>query len=567
MSPPPAPPPGERRAPIDFSAEPISPWLPPGAAAPPQPAPAEPRGPVWQRVLRRFYPHTLASRLVAFVLALVLVVVCSFGIVTYLALRTFLDQRLDQQLQNTATSFALLPPADTGAQPPNKIQAAGRPWARLVTADGGPVQIQTQVGNEEPVTSTLTVTGSPVPQLSEGQIKSLLGDLNDPRDMTTSDGVALRVVAIRTTLELDPLTFEHEYAILGLSTDELHGTLNHLLLLELLIGCGVLLLASGLTTLGVRTGLRPLYRITRTARAVSAELSPEGTGLDRRVPRSDPDSEIGQLADSVNTMLEAVETQFAARRANEDRMRQFMADASHELRTPLTSIRGYAELARLQRRAAGGTSDPGDHDVLDRIEAEGTRMSRMVEDLLMLARSDRGVQPLFGPLDVEELIDDVVSGARAAHPGRPIEADVEPFEMIADRDQLLRVLRNLITNAAVHTAPGGLITVTARTDGTWAWLIVSDAGPGLDPEQAQHVFERFWRADKARARARGGTGLGLAIVSAVVAAHGGAVRFDSSVEAGTTVTVTVPVVAEPPDAVLEDDRDESQHEDPEDRTE
>ena len=234
-------------------------------------------------------------------------------------------------------------------------------------------------------------------------------------------------------------------------------------------------------------------------------------------------------------------------------MRQFLADASHELRTPLTSIRGYAELARLQRRA-GSPGGSGDEDVLNRIEAEGTRMSRLVEDLLMLARSDRGVQPHFAGVEVAELIDDAVSGARAAYPDRPIEADVQAFELIADRDQLLRVLRNLITNAAVHTAPGGPITVTARSDGEWAWLSVADSGPGMEPGQSEHVFERFWRADKARARVRGGTGLGLAIVRAVVQAHGGAVRFRSTVAEGTTVTVTIPVVARPPAGEQDDER-------------
>ena len=103
------------------------------------------------------------------------------------------------------------------------------------------------------------------------------------------------------------------------------------------------------TSIGVRLSLRPLHRVTNTARAVTAELSPEGAGLDRRVPVTEPDTEVGQLAESVNTLLGAVGTQFAARVESEQRMRQFMADASHELRTPLTSIRGYAELARMQR--------------------------------------------------------------------------------------------------------------------------------------------------------------------------------------------------------------------------
>ena len=141
----------------------------------------------------------------------------------------------------------------------------------------------------------------------------------------------------------------------------------------------------------MRFSLRDLRRVTTTAQEVAAELSPEGAGLDRRVPMPDEGTEVGQLAESMNTLLGAVETQFAARLESEHRMRRFLADASHELRTPLTSIRGYAELARMQR-AVGADSD----DNLDRIEAEGTRMSRLVNDLLVLARGDptaRAVEP------------------------------------------------------------------------------------------------------------------------------------------------------------------------------
>jgi two-component system OmpR family sensor kinase len=514
--------------------EPLTPWVGvPVPAVPPAP-PAPPGRSRSERIRHRFLPHTLAGRLVAFVLALVLIVVCASGAVTYIALRAFLVQRLDQQLQTTVDSLPQIQASETTQTSP--FEAPQRIWISVTDLSGNLLSTGVSANRE---------------WLSTPERQALLRDLNAPRNLSTLDGVSVRAMATKVQLQANGQTVGTGYAFVGLSTDDLNGTLTHLLLLELLIGAGVALLASGLTTLGVRAGLRPLYRVTRTARAVAAELSPEGTGLDRRVPAGDPESEVGQLAESVNTLLEAVESQFAARRANEDRMRQFLADASHELRTPLTSIRGYAELARLQRRA-GATADPdGDKDVLDRIEAEGTRMSRMVDDLLMLARSDRGVQLQFSPVEVDGLVDDVVSGARAAHPGRPIVADVEQFVLEADRDQLLRVLRNLVTNAAVHTAVGGVIRLRARAEGEWAVFSVIDSGPGLDPQQTAHVFERFWRADKARVRARGGTGLGLAIVASVIQAHGGTVRFDSTVEAGTTVTVTLPLAAAPPD--LEDD--------------
>ena len=233
-----------------------------------------------------------------------------------------------------------------------------------------------------------------------------------------------------------------------------------------------------------------------------------------------------------------VETQFAARLESEQRMRQFLADASHELRTPLTSIRGYAELSRMR-----GASDEAEYaDTMDRIESEGTRMSRLVDDLLMLARSDRGAPPEREPVDVGELIEDAVDSARSTYPQRRIDA-VAPagVTVLADHDQLLRVLRNLITNAVVHTAADGPIQVSGDLTGDEVVLRVADSGPGLPPDEAQHVFERFWRADKARSRARGGSGLGLAIVASIVQAHGGTVGFESTVETGSTVTVRLPV--------------------------
>jgi two-component system OmpR family sensor kinase len=228
-------------------------------------------------------------------------------------------------------------------------------------------------------------------------------------------------------------------------------------------------------------------------------------------------------------------------------MRQFLADASHELRTPLTSIRGYAELARMQRSLPRETGR-ADQDNLDRIESEGTRMSRLVDDLLLLARGDSNGATHIAervPVDVADVLDDAVHSSRAAHPDRrfDLSADALPA-VLGDRDQLLRAVRNLITNAADHTAPERPILVRGFTDAGGAVVTVADGGPGLPPDQAAHVFERFWRADKTRTRASGGSGLGLSIVAAIVRAHGGSVRFDSDVDRGSTVTVWLPAMTE-----------------------
>jgi two-component system OmpR family sensor kinase len=171
-------------------------------------------------------------------------------------------------------------------------------------------------------------------------------------------------------------------------------------------------------------------------------------------------------------------------------------------------------------------------------------MSRLVEDLLMLARGDRGHEPVLELIDVAELADDVVNGTRAAFPERVVDTRLTAgLHVVGDRDQLLRAVRNLVTNAVVHTDPQRPILVTSAAHGAEVVIQIVDGGPGLPPEQAAQVFERFWRADKARSRASGGSGLGMSIVAAIVAAHGGAVYFDSSVEHGSTATITLPAVS------------------------
>ena len=479
-------------------------------------------------------PRTLAGRLILGVVSLVLVLVLAMGFATYMLLRPFLYGQLDQQLRPLANNNAAMINSClvyNGAGAGSTVScdfglrrhSPQSQWIAVYTSDGRPV-IRTVQSSGDYYLLTL----------SPGGIDQVLGNVNASENVTSIDGADVRVTAREGPDGLIVVT--------GLSRSEVENTLHRLLIIELAIGLVVLAVALVATAYGVRLSLRPLRRVTSTARDVTAELSPEGAGLDRRVPvaPSEVDSEAGQMAESVNTLLGAVETQFAARVASEERMRQFMADASHELRTPLTSIRGYAELARMRR--ANGTADiDSDADTLDRIESEGTRMSRLVDDLLLLARTDRGAAPQSEPLDTADLVSTAVEGAQAAYPQRSFEVTVDPeVPLYGDYDQLLRVVRNLVTNAAVHTAPGGPIRVSAYRDGSDSVLRVDDSGPGLPPDEAAQVFDRFWRADKARTRARGGSGLGMSIVRSIVEAHGGTVRFDSSVRSGSTVTVRLP---------------------------
>ena len=504
---------------VEFVAE-----TPQAQAAPdPAPVPSEelPAAVRPQRLGRR----SLTSRLVVGVVSLVAILVMIIGACTYLALRSFLSNRLDDQLESTASgSLDVL--FGTSTLPDPGVKAPTGVWAVALDTSGHVITYP-----RAPSVNWMRLTYA-------NRLELATADENSVVTIQTRDHEQLRVIT-KSVLAYSPAKGEEDaIAVIGLSTDDEKTTLRRLVATELVIGASAVALALLMTYVGVRFSLRGLRRVTTTAQEVAAELGPSGVALQRRVPVTEEGTEIAQLTDSMNTLLQATETQFAARVESEERMRQFLADASHELRTPLTSIRGYAELARMQR--AAGEREVEDN--LGRIEAEGTRMSRLVEDLLLLARGDGAGSPAQRvPVDVGELVNEAVNGARAAFPERTITVDaMVPISVHGDPDQLLRVVRNLITNAVVHTRPGPAIRVRGFADGPWMAIQVVDGGPGLPPEEASHVFERFWRADKARTRARGGSGLGLSIVASIVQAHGGAVRFDSSVEAGSTVTIWLP---------------------------
>ena len=320
------------------------------------------------------------------------------------------------------------------------------------------------------------------------------------------------------------------FAAESLST--MNKTLNSLLLAEVIIGGLLLLLLAGVGVLVVRRGLRPLEGIVQTAVAI--------TRGDRgqRIPLAG-DSEVGRVSAALNQMLDETEASFAAQRASEQRLRQFIADASHELRTPLSSVRSYAELLR-----TGAASTSADRTLAtQRIESEAARMSELVEDLLLLARLDMGRPLRAERVDLATLVYEAVADENAIDPDRPREVSVDgSVEVSGDANRLRQVLVNLLANARMHTPPGTAIQVCAQ-GGERITLVVADEGPGLSAEQLPRVFERFYRVDAARTHRSGGgsgVGLGLSIVAAIVAAHHGTVRAEGALGAGARFTVTLP---------------------------
>jgi len=229
-----------------------------------------------------------------------------------------------------------------------------------------------------------------------------------------------------------------------------------------------------------------------------------------------------------------------ARAAGERRLRRFVADAAHELRTPLTSLRGYAELYR----QGALKDDTAVTNAMGRIESEGARMARLVDDLLLLARldQDRGLERT--PVDLGEIVRDAVEDFRVVAPDRTATLAVEPGAMVSgDRMRLRQIVDNLLSNVRTHTPAGTPVNVSVARTPSGVVLRVVDSGPGIDTEDQERIFERFWRADPARTRSRGGSGLGLAIVSSLVDAHDGAIALESEPGKGAAFTVTLPLAA------------------------
>jgi two-component system OmpR family sensor kinase len=467
--------------------------------------------------------QTLRTRLTILLATLLLVACAAVGIATSLALRSFLITRLDEQLGLAGSRYATaLEHNDNDADNPETStigQPVGTLGARIL---GGTV---TAIG-------VVSEANKPVPITAAD--RAAVARLTPANHNRTVELPSLGEYRVRATTGQDG-----DILITGLPQHTVGETLHQVVIAETIVFLLVVAIIGLIGAVAVRRSLRPLTRVTATALRVSELPLATGDGrLSERVPPSDERTEVGQVASAVNHMLERIDQALTERQRSEDRLRQFVADASHELRTPLAVVRSHAELIAHE---FDGLPEPV-RSSLRRIESESLRMSRLVDDLLLLARLDSGQPLLREPIDLSLLAVGAITDARVASPDHQWSLDLpdEPVIVAGDDHRLQQVIANLLSNARTHTPAGTTVTVTIRRVGHGeVEVTVHDDGPGVPAELLSRVWERFVRSDSARSREKGSTGLGLAIVAGVVAAHRGTVEI-TSCPGDTCVTVRLP---------------------------
>jgi two-component system OmpR family sensor kinase len=480
---------------------------------------------------------SLRGRLLLAMLALAAVGLAASGLATWLALRSFLVGRVDQQLTAARVQVAEAVRAE-GARGADRFEGQGPArlglesgWVEVREA-GRRVRLVDLGGADQDTHGGWRGQGPP--WAGRGRFAAappeLPGNLPNRVVGFTADPAGRRGFPYR--VQAGPVAGGGPVVAVAVPLAGVFETLGRLVLVEVLVGAAVLAVLALLALRLVRVGLRPLDGIAATAGAIAAG------DLTRRVRPAEPTTEVGRLGLALNAMLGQIEAAFAERRASEARLRRFVADASHELRTPLTSIRGYAELFR-----RGAASRPEDlATTMRRIEDEAERMGVLVDELLLLARLDQGRPLDRRPVDLAEVAAEAVEQATVIDPGRPLElAAPGPVVVLGDRERLHQVAANLLANVRMHTAPGTAARVEVAAAGGRAVLQVADQGPGMHPEQAARAFERFYRSDPSRSRGMGGAGLGLSIVAAIAQAHGGRASVSSAPGRGVSVRVELPL--------------------------
>jgi two-component system OmpR family sensor kinase len=469
-----------------------------------------------RRIGDRLRRAGLRSRVLAALVIALLVSCATVALVTTIALHGFLQDRLDQQLESA--NRRNLGQAGQLNQPGQSDRFRDRPGlAAFGLVIGQPVgTIGAEVLDDKVVAFNVVGMGG-----SHGRAYASITGLHpgEPPTTRTLPGLgAYRLLAVEGP--------DGSTLVTGLPEQTVEQTVNHLLLVELVVFAAALVVTGFGAAASIQLSLRPLRRVAATAEQVAAiPLRSGEVHMPAPVPNPAPGTEAGQVADAVNRMLAHVEDALRERQAGEDRLRRFVADASHELRTPVAIIRSHAEFAE----RAGGDLDPDVARSLERIRAQAGRMTTLVEDLLLLARLDSGRPVAREPVDLTRLVLDAVRDAQVAEPDHSWQLDLpdEPVVVYGDEGTLHQSLGNLLANAGRHTPAGTQVTVALRRRPDAVLLEVADNGPGIAPQLQPQLFERFVHGQEPDRQGSGGYGLGLPIVAAIAHAHGGHVELTS----------------------------------------
>jgi two-component system OmpR family sensor kinase len=471
-------------------------------------------------------PHSLRARLTvwhAVVLALALI---AFTVAVYILLAHNLNQEIDQSLAERVEQLNhAIPPnlpfsrLESLSIPPPDAFASADTFVRVLTREG------------EVLGTSENLRGVQLPILEEELMA--VGAGGERYRLANLAGERVRLYSA-------PLFFQGQPVGVIQVARGLHHVNSALMWFRVLAGSGLLLtfgLSGVVVWLATGRALRPLERVIQTAETIgaSADLSP-------RVASPSAADEVGRLASTFNQMLDRLEASAADLRAAYaqveralEAQRRFIADASHELRTPLTTIRGNASLlcqfpeVTAEDRAAA----------LAQIRQEADRMSRLVQQLLFLARADAGQQLPQVPVALGPLVEEVSAQARVLARGQQLWMQInQPAEVSGDPDALRQLVWILLDNAIKYTPSSGRINVQVTSNEGPVRLRVADTGIGISEEDLPHIFERFYRAD--RGRKAGGTGLGLAIARSIVEQHGGTIQVESAPGQGSTFLVQLP---------------------------
>ena len=467
---------------------------------------------------------SLRNRLILAAVVLTSLAIIASDFAANAALRNYLVSQVDKQLIDISSSS--LNRLDRAGIAPSEVEEDNSPFKILAPLRGVPTATSVTLLDSDGVLigqiggelggKTFAVTGMKTSEVSKYK--------NRPFTIKGKDDSP----DIRALAQVLPTGMGT--VIVANSLEEVDKTLSRLRFLFSILGLLALLGIAISSRWIIAIGLRPLEAVEDTAEAIAAG------DLSARLPAAKPDTEVGRLTTSLNSMLARIEESFAVRVESENKLRRFVADASHELRTPLTAIRGFAEL----HRQGAVVGEDKTKELITRIEKESIRMSTLVEDLLLLARLDQSRELVSDPVDLNTLITEVAASARAAGPEHPIEVNLDESEIfvLGDSQRIHQVLANLLANARTHTPAGTQIKITAEQGINETTISVSDNGPGLSVEDQEKIFERFYRADPARVRSGNeGSGLGLSIVDAVMTAHGGYVSVKSKLGEGSTFTL------------------------------